>query len=172
MINFSLILTVAILPNTFLNLSHHEEVKGNITLFGLFGPGEVIGTEKRIETPTGVVKKISGAELYRVTKTVPLEIGREFGFCYELTGFKNDVEVEIQWIVKHPLMVKPNGDRSIGYQYSRVLPVENGKAERCPSYKFEHQWELREGNWGFAVEYKGNRLVNIVFEAVNHSPQP
>ncbi len=107
------------------------------------------------------------------TNLVPAAIGRGFSVKYLLKGLPEG-KVELDWTLKHPQMIKPNGELSTGYSYKRPVTVVNGVSAGQFGYFFENDYELVEGNWEMIYSYHGQQVLKMQFittaDSTEHNP--
>ncbi|MCW5623512.1 MAG: DUF3859 domain-containing protein [Burkholderiales bacterium] len=115
----------------------------------------------------GIVRSVDGKFVFdRKTKRIPLRRDLRFGFCAEIVGLGADGKHTLAEVVRHPVLVQPNGVETNGWNVPRMVTVENGVARWCASHRFEHDWELVPGKWRFVVGDGERDLVIQEFDAV------
>ena len=105
-------------------------------------------------------------QLVKTTKVIPIEKGRFLGFMYLITGLPNQPITELEFVVEHPEMKKPDGTKSTGFRYVRKLKTYDGAIQGRSGHKFDHPYEMVEGKWRFEYWYKGKVIVAQEFESV------
>jgi len=93
-------------------------------------------------------------QLLEKTRRIPLKLGTRFGFCARFE------------IVRHPVMVQPNGVEVGGWNVPRMLRVENGRGVWCGGFQFAKEHELVPGTWRFTVGDSDADLLVEEFETV------
>lgn len=144
-------------------LAHHGRVqehllKADITSFGRYadtgggfvrtaGHAPVRGQEKLLET----------------TEIVPLRVGERFGFCFEVGGFLEDGEADLQKIVTHPEVVL-DGRKVEGFVQEVELEVAGGRATGCIGHTLDSAEDLIPGRWTVALGAGETTLAARKFE--------
>lgn len=102
------------------------------------------------------------AVLVEETDRVPLRLGERFGLCFEVAGFLEDGEADLQKIVTHPALSV--GDRTAdGYVQTIELTVVNGRAAGCIGHTLESEAELVPGQWSVALGAGETTLLERTF---------
>ena len=111
-------------------------------------------------TPLGRYK------LLEKTRRIPLKIGTRFGFCARFEGLEVEGKYTLTEIVRHPVMVQPNGVEAGGWNVPRMLKVENGRGVWCGGFQFTKEHELVAGTWRFTVGDSDADLLVEEFETM------
>ena len=129
---------------------------------------QVISAGRYADATAGFVRTAAhsavdrSAVLVEETDRVPLRLGERFGFCFELTGFLEDGEADLQKIVTHPSVAVD--DRAIdGYVDTIELSVINGGAAGCIGHAVDTDRELIPGKWTIGLGAGETTLVERTF---------
>jgi Domain of unknown function (DUF3859) len=143
----------------------HPAPSGRVLEFGLYQQlGEDRGTPHIVPEATAQRVWEDGNPLKLIAKTdqIPAVLGAGFFFISEITGLPEG-STDVQWVVKHPEIRKPDGTTSIGYSYTRSLDTFDGRCLTQQGYFLDHNYEIAEGTWSFAFVYQGKTLVEQTF---------
>ena len=138
-------------------------VKGEVTEFGYYKMTADPKRYRNIASTSGYVKEGGDVELVESTEHIPLTKGRLFGFKFRISGFENKRSVQLNLIVKHPEITRPNGSTSTGYSYPVAFDVIDGVIENESGYSIDHDYEMVEGEWSFEYWYYKQKLVTKTF---------
>jgi len=105
-------------------------------------------------------------QLLEKTRRIPLKIGTRFGFCARFEGLEVEGKYTLTEIVRHPVMVQPNGVEAGGWNVPRMLKVENGRGVWCGGFQFTKEHELVAGTWRFTVGDSDADLLVEEFETM------
>ena len=100
-------------------------------------------------------RSYSALKVIEETLKIPLVKNIHFGVEHTFTGLDKDGEVTE--VVTHPLIIKPNGDSSIGYKRNKNPGSFSG-------YILNRDYELVSGLWTLDYFYKGKKLCGASFE--------
>lgn len=126
--------------------------------FGVYETEPVASPPK--DTPVGRYRLIER------TRRVPLRTGVRFGFCAEIVGLEVEGPYAVTEIVRHPLMVQPNGVEITGWNVPQMIQVHDGRAVWCQSHVFREPYELVPGKWRFVVGDGDGDFIAEEFEGV------
>lgn len=157
------IVVSALLVTTGVALAHHGRVqehllKAEVTSFGRYA-----------DTGGGFIRTAGHAQVHgqdrllEATLEIPLRIGERFGFCFEMSGFLEDGEADLQKIVTHPA-VKRAGRSVDGFVQEVELQVVNGKASGCIGHALDAEQDLIAGTWTIALGAGETTLAERSFE--------
>jgi len=121
-------------------------------------------TEPVASPPTGT--PVGRYKLIKQTRRIPLRQGLRFGFCTEISGLEVEGKYTVTEIVRHPLMVQPNGVEQTGWNVPRMISVQDGKAYWCQSQVLKEPHELVPGKWRFVVGDGDGDFIAEEFETV------
>ncbi|MGH8629735.1 MAG: DUF3859 domain-containing protein [Burkholderiales bacterium] len=133
-------------------------LKAEITSFGRY-----------VDTGGGFIRTAGHApvraqeKLLETTGLVPLRIGERFGFCFEVSGFLEDGEVDLQKIVTHPA-VAVGGHTVEGFAQEVELEVSAGRAAGCIGHSLDSGQDLVSGRWTVALGAGETTLAERSFE--------
>lgn len=154
---------IALLTASGLTLAHHGRVQEHLL------EAEVTSFGRYAETGGGFIRtaghaRVRGQDrLLEATLEIPLRIGERFGFCFEVSGFQEDGEADLQKIVTHPV-VKRAGRSVDGFIQEVELAVANGKASGCIGHVLDAEQELIPGRWTIALGAGETMLAERSFE--------
>ncbi|WP_261845138.1 DUF3859 domain-containing protein [Aliamphritea ceti] len=138
---------------------------GQITEYGIYEehPDDVLKTVQNSST-TNPSTKLHSLEpvLMEYTRKIAIEESVSFGFDYELHNLPNG-DVEFEWQVTHPEMVKADGSSSTDYTYTRKHNMKDHSYYGYSAYTLEEPYELVAGEWTFSYSYKGKELLKQSF---------
>lgn len=139
-------------------------VSGDVKAYGIYRYPEKSSSvwSNSESTNSTIIEHDVPPKLVKRTSEIPLEKGIYFAFSYEISGLPEGV-VTLNWAVKHPEIVKPDGSTSTGYSYQRVVHVKNGIASGISGYSLDEDYEMVDGKWTFTYEYKGKPVVTKTF---------
>lgn len=151
----------------------HSEPGGEILEYGYYQPVGELKRERNYNTATGYVRTGSEVRLVEQTTDIPLAPGRLFGFKFRIRGFPRDeVTVNLELVVSHPEIVRPNGTRVSGYRFPVTLDASGGKVESQTGYKFDKDYEMVAGEWKFQYWQADNLLLEQSFNVYDPSTAP
>ena len=142
-----------------------SEPRGEILEYGYYDVLKITERTKNPNTTSGYVNK-GKLQLVKTTKVIPIEKGRILGFMYLITGLPNQPITELEFVVEHPEMTKPDGTKSTGFRYIRKLKTHDGAVQGRSGHKFDHPYEMVEGKWRFEYRYNGKAIVAQEFESI------
>lgn len=146
-----------------LDASRMEGLTAKITEYGVYSRGyEKIRAEPN--SPSGFYRTDSDYKLLEQTNRIPAKMGAKFGYCFEVAGFPHDGTVSLTEAGTHPEIVRPDGKRFTGYASTVKVKVVNGRATHCGGYAFDHDFELKPGQWTFTYSAGDRQLVSQTFE--------
>ncbi len=146
-----------------LALAHHGRVQEHLLKAEIKSSGRYTDTGGGFIRTAGHAPVRGQEKLLETTAQIPLRIGEHFGFCFELTGFLEDGEADLQKIVTHP--AKSVGGRTIeGFVQEVELEVMAGKAAGCIGHAVESEQDLVAGRWTVALGAGETTLAERVFE--------
>jgi hypothetical protein len=105
-------------------------------------------------------------QLLEKTRRIPLRLGTRFGFCARFEGLEVEGKYTLTEIVRHPVMVQPNGVEVGGWNVPRMVRVDNGRGVWCGGFQFTKEHELVPGTWRFTVGDSDADLLVEEFETV------
>lgn len=144
---------------SLLTLQAHGEVRGEIIEYGYYQQLGQLERERNFNTATGFVRTGSDVQLVEQTADIPMALGRLFGFKFRIRGFPRDeVTVNLELVVSHPEIQRPNGTQISGYRFPVTLDVVGGKVESQSGYKFDKEYEMVAGEWKFQY-WRGKQLM-------------
>jgi hypothetical protein len=143
----------------------HTAPSGRVLEYGLYQRlGEDRGAPHTV--PEATVPRVweDGDPLKLIAKTdqIPAVLGAAFFFISEITGLPEG-STDVQFVVKHPEIHKPDGTTSTGYFYTRSAETIDGRCLQQNGYILDHDYEIAEGLWSFAFVYQGKTLVEQSF---------
>ena len=145
----------------------YPELKAEILEYGYYQPEGELERQRNYSTASGYVRIGDNVRLVQQTTEIPKALGRLFGFKFRIRGFPRDeVAVNLDLVVSHPEIVRPNGTRISGYRYPVTMDLEGGKLESQTGYKFDKEYEMVEGQWRFQYWFKDRLIVEQVFNVV------
>ena len=145
-------------------LSATAEIKGTVLESGYYQSVSAILREKNLSSPTGYTRTGGKVRLVKQTTEIPAIQGLLFGFKFRLSGYaKNVDQAWLRLVVKHPLIIRPNGSRAKEYSYPISLQVKNGMIEDKSGYKLDKKYEMVEGEWVFQYWDEEKVLVEQKF---------
>jgi hypothetical protein len=136
-------------------------LNGVITDFGIFSRGKE-KIHKEPNSTSGQIRESSGIVIER-TILVPARSGIKFGYCFAIRGFPRDGPVTLTEKTSHPEIVRPDGKPSTGFSLTRKFIAANGMLESCGGYSFDHDFEVKSGNWVFSVWDDSRELISQQF---------
>lgn len=92
---------------------------------------------------------------------IQLTPGERFGFCFEVDGFLEDGEVDLQKIVTHPA-IEIDGRRVDGYADTIEVAVAGGKARGCIGHTLAAD-EWIAGVWTIGLGFGETTLLERRF---------
>jgi hypothetical protein len=154
-----------------LSLNAHCEPSGEILEFGYYQPIGELERIRNYNTATGYVRTGSDVKLVEQTAHIPLAKGRLFGFKFRIKGFPLDeVTVNLELVVSHPQITRPNGTQISGYRMPVILDLRGGKVVSQTGYKFDKDYEMVAGEWKFQYFWGDTLLLEKTFH-VYEPPQ-
>jgi hypothetical protein len=119
--------------------------------------GLVVAESPRIRHPDPTAASGEWSEIERVrfveqTYVVPAELGRTFGFRYQLHDLPRGAYVT--WRSSYPA---PMRNRMSWQQ-------RNLGSHGWGGFTFDHDWELLRGSWRFEVTVDGKRVCAVTFD--------
>jgi hypothetical protein len=90
--------------------------------------------------------------------TVPLKKNIAFGFAWRASGMP--VEPEVEFIIQHPKITRPDGKTLEGFTEPLKLLSEHGIVQSTDCYALSEDHELVPGLWSITVSYKGQVLAS------------
>jgi hypothetical protein len=127
---------------------------------------ETIETAAAPDVPGGSLEIVNKARNVGVTRTIPAQLGVEFGFQYRLIGEPKGADVPLVFRTRFP---QPGlVDPSSGKTYSRSEDVRRITIGP-PSYNaygFGEAWELVPGVWTLEIWYEDRKLAEQTFMVV------
>jgi hypothetical protein len=146
-----------------LALAHHGRVQEHLLKAEITSFGRYAGTGGGFIRTAGHAPVSGGERLLKTTDRIPLRIGERFGFCFEVSGFLEDGEVDLQKIVTHP--VANIGGRAVdGFVQEVELKVAGGKATGCIGHALDSEPDLIAGRWTIALGAGETTLAERSFE--------
>jgi hypothetical protein len=146
-----------------LALAHHGRLQEHLL------NAEITSFGRYTDTGGGFVRTAGHAmvrghdTLLETTQEIPLRIGERFGFCFEVSGFLEDGEADLQKLVTHPTM--KTGERTVnGFVQEVELEVVAGKAAGCIGHALDSAQELMAGSWTIALGAGETTLAERSFE--------
>ena len=139
------------------------EVSGTVTEYGYYQMTVDPKRYRNISATSGYVKEGGKPELVEKTDRIPLQLKSLFGFKFRITGFDEKRTVQLELVVSHPKITRPNGSTSTGYSYPLVFDVQQGVIENETGYSIDNQYEMVEGEWKFEYWYNKQKLVSQTF---------
>jgi hypothetical protein len=139
------------------------EVSGAVTEYGYYNMTAEPKRYRNISATSGYVKEGGEPELVEKTDRIPLQLNRLFGFKFRISGFDDKRTVQLQLVVSHPEITRPNGSTSTGYTYPLVFDVQDGVIVNESGYSIDNQYEMVEGEWKFEYWYNKQKLVSQTF---------
>jgi len=153
-------IVVILLATSGLALAHHGRVQEHLLKAEVSSFGRYAGTGGGFIRTAG---HSADDRLVETTDRIPLRIGERFGFCFEVTGFLEDGEVDLQKIVTHPSA--QSGERKFeGFVQEVELQVVGGKAAGCIGHSLESERDLIAGRWTIALGAGETTLLERSFE--------
>ena len=136
-----------------------------ITSFDLVDYGIIAAKEKewkKTKDPNfGRTHIVKFSEIKEETTDVPAEIGTRFGFRYKINGEPQGKNIIVQYEGIHPQLSNPRtGKTYSSYKYSQKVKI--GKI-KYTGFKFDHEWELKPGDWTLRVLYQDKVMIEKVF---------
>ncbi|HUF21611.1 MAG TPA: DUF3859 domain-containing protein [Burkholderiales bacterium] len=117
---------------------------------------QVLSAGRYAETSAGFVRTSGHVEIgapvapIEQTDRISLRTGERFGFCFQVSGFLEDGDADLQKIVTHPVVTA--GDSTVsGYVGTIELNVIGGRAEGCIGHTLESGADLIAGRWTIAL---------------------
>ena len=157
------ILIIILFGNTTV-LSASQDIKGDVLEFGYYQAFDELARSKNLSSPSGYIRKGGNVQLVKQSVEIPNIQGLLFGFQFRLSGYAKTVDQAwLRLVVKHPLMIRPNGSRAEGYSYPISLRVKNGAIEDKSGYKLDKKFEMVEGEWVFQYWDKDKVLIEQKF---------
>jgi len=143
-----------------------QQYKAEVTEFGYYKKIDDLERERNLAATSGYVKTGGQVELEAKTSEIPLKLNRLFGFKFRIEGFGDKDAVQLKLVVQHPVITRPNGSTSKGYNYPVLLEVKNGVIENQSGYSIDHEYEMVEGDWTFEYWYNEQKLLSQSFKTV------
>jgi hypothetical protein len=144
-------------------LAHHGRVQEHLLKAEVSSSGRYAGSGGGFVRTAGHALVGSEDRLLETTDQIPLRLGERFGFCFEVTGFLEDGEVDLQKIVTHPA-ARPGESRFEGFVQEVELRVVGGKAGGCIGHALASERDLIAGRWTIALGAGETTLVERSFE--------
>lgn len=88
---------------------------------------------------------------------IPLQKNIAFGFTWHATGMAPEAEVD--FIVRHPKITRPDGKTLEGFTEPLKLYSEKGVVESTDCYALSEDHEVVAGRWSSTISYKGTTLA-------------
>jgi len=141
---------IVLLALAGISLNVHSDPIGEILEYGYYQPTGDLQRERNYNTATGYVRTGSAVNLVKQTTDIPMALGRLFGFKFRVKGFPRDeVAVNLELVVSHPEIIRPNGTHVSGYRLPVTLDLSGGKVESQTGYEFDKEFEMVAGEWKF-----------------------
>lgn len=157
------IVVLASLVASGVALAHHGRVQEHLLKAEVSSFGRYAGTGGGFIRTAGHAPVSAEDRLMETTDRIPLRIGERFGFCFEVTGFLEDGEVDLQKIVSHPA-VNVGGRKVNGFVQEVELEVGGGKATGCIGHALVSEPDLIAGRWTIALGAGETTLAARSFE--------
>jgi hypothetical protein len=170
-------LWMGVLLAFFLSAECYAEMVGEVLEYGIYGVESEQNQVRNLSTPTGYSRHGGDVRLKYQTNQIPKQLDRLFGFRFRILGLqKNLTQLQLNLVVSHPEMIRPNGTRANGYGYPVSLGVKDGVLENQSGYRFDQPFEMVAGEWRFEYWLNGKKIIGQTFEVVenklNSSNQP
>lgn len=143
-------------------LAHHGRLQEHLL------SAQVISAGRYTQADAGFVRTAAhaivgrSALLLEETDRVPIRPGERFGFCFEVVGFLEDGEVDVQKIVTHPAVAID--ERTLdGYVETIELNVINNRASGCIGHALDAEVDFVPGKWTIALGAGETTLVERSF---------
>jgi len=149
------ILTFSLAGCSSLHVFEDELVSCSVVKAGIIGEGKLTKVSSVLGTTSGFNQTYSGMRVTDETLIVPLKKDIHFGLQHAFLGL--DKGEKIVEVVTHPLIVKPNGDRSTGYSRKKSPGNHSG-------YILNRDYELVAGEWMFEYFHEGKKLCGVSFD--------
>jgi hypothetical protein len=142
-----------------------DDARGKITDYGITKLSNEQMIIKDPHSPTGERRVPNAANVLVITNRIPARIGVNFGIAYEISNLqlKDGETVEVVSAARFPVMTKPDGTTSNGYDGIVKLRVQDRRAAGSTGYSFEHDYELVPGSWEFEIRFQGRTLCKQEF---------
>ncbi|MEX0960041.1 MAG: hypothetical protein WDZ63_12205 [Burkholderiales bacterium] len=129
--------------------AHHGRMQEHLLKVEVLGSGVYAQASEGFVRTAGHARADSRAVLVRPGDRVARVAGEQFGFCFEVSGFLEDGEVDLQKIITHPPV--PAGNQAVsGYVSTIELDVAGGRARGCIGHTLEGG-DLVAGRWVVAL---------------------
>ena len=90
--------------------------------------------------------------------TIPLRKNIAFGFTWRASGMP--AEPEVDFIIRHPKITRPDGKTLEGFTEPLRLTTEGGVVQSTDCYALSEDHELVPGLWSITVSYQGRVLAS------------
>jgi hypothetical protein len=144
-------------------LAHHGRVQEHLLNAEITSFGRYAGTGGGFVRTAGHAPVRGQDPLLETTGQIPLRTGERFGFCFEVRGFVEDGEADLQKIVTHPA-IKVSGRTVDGFVQEVELEVVAGRAAGCIGHALDSAQDLIAGRWTIALGAGETTLVERSFE--------
>jgi hypothetical protein len=118
------------------------------------------------DAPGGTIKHTTNIRHAATTRTIPAQLGVEFGFLFTVVGKPAGAKVPLHVIALFPApgLQDSASQKHFGQAaYDRVDAIAPGA---YLSYTFDHDWELVPGVWTFQIWSQGRMLAEQKFTVV------
>ncbi|HZP92851.1 MAG TPA: DUF3859 domain-containing protein [Burkholderiales bacterium] len=157
-----IVLAGALLAIATAAAAHHGRLQEHLLKVDVTSAGRFAAGGEGFVRTAGQAPVRGTAALLEATDRVPLRIGERFGFCFEVSGFLEDGEGELQKIVTHPA-VAVGGARVEGFVQEIALDVTGGKASACIGHTLATAQDLIPGRWTIALGAGETTLAERAF---------
>jgi hypothetical protein len=104
---------------------------------------------------------IGEVQIASETDVIPLEKNVAFGFEWRATGMPP--EAQITYVIRHPLITRPDGKSLEGYEETLGVFSKGGVITKTDCYELSEPYELVAGRWSIAIYYDGKELATRAF---------
>ena len=144
-------------------LAHHGRVQEHLLKADITSFGRYAGTGGGFVRTAGHAAVRGQERLLETTEHIALRIGERFGFCFEVSGFLEDGEADLQKIVTYPAVLA--GGRTVeGFVQEVELAVVGGRAAGCIGHGLDSAQDLIPGRWTIALGAGETTLATRTFE--------
>ena len=143
-----------------------DDLQITVEAAGILSPG-ADAIRRDATVPGGYETYIPSAVVSRITDTIPAVRGTSFGVRFTIRGLPASTTVRLRKVVRHPVMKRPDGTTSTGYETTIDLPVDHeGAAAATEGYGLDEDFELLPGHWSIEIWLGERRLLSETFSLV------
>jgi hypothetical protein len=147
-----------------------EEIQATLEAAGFLSPG-TDAARRDADLPGGFENYTPNAFVSQETDTIPAARGNCFGIRFTVRGLPAGATVRLRKVVSYPLMRRPDGSTSTGYETAIELPAgRDGSLTATEGYSLDDDFELLPGPWTIEIWLGDRRLVGKTFSLVSPPP--